>query len=214
VVIGGTTFTFGPGATPTTDLVNGQTIVIGPSGVGFKMTTFTGIGTGPSPTQTGKKKNGAAGLPRLDWASTPSRGIIPSAHNSVSPAVAALEMVVDGCEQWGMRGARLFFSPGVMPHLKAYLNSSLLSFPHSSNLQLNLFHISPPPLIKTSQLNSSSFTSTNPLFYTSADHTLVQASAPAPPHPISAQPSTQRNGADHHAHLRPIRPSGRCVHTL
>lgn len=69
VVIGGTTFTFGPGATPTTDLVNGQTIVIGPSGVGFKTTTFTGTGTstgtGALPTQTSKKKNGAAGLPRV-----------------------------------------------------------------------------------------------------------------------------------------------------
>jgi hypothetical protein len=58
VVIGGTTFTFGAGAKPTTDVYNGQTITIGPNGVGFKTTTFTGT----SATQTGKKKKGVAGL--------------------------------------------------------------------------------------------------------------------------------------------------------
>jgi hypothetical protein len=57
VVIGGSTFTFGPGAKPTTDVFNGQTISIGPSGVGFKTTTFTAA----SATHTGKK-NGAGGL--------------------------------------------------------------------------------------------------------------------------------------------------------
>jgi hypothetical protein len=57
VVIGGTTFTFGPGAKPTTDVYNGQTISIGPGGVGFKTTTFTAA----TSTHTGKK-NGAGGL--------------------------------------------------------------------------------------------------------------------------------------------------------
>ena len=58
VVIGGTTFTFGAGAKPTTDVFNGQTITIGPNGVGFKTTTFTGA----TATSTSKKKNAAAGL--------------------------------------------------------------------------------------------------------------------------------------------------------
>ncbi|PMD30620.1 hypothetical protein L207DRAFT_520113 [Hyaloscypha variabilis F] len=58
VVIGGTTFTFGAGATPTTDVYDGQTITIGPHGVGFKTTTFTGA----TATSTHKKKNAAAGL--------------------------------------------------------------------------------------------------------------------------------------------------------
>ena len=58
VVIGGTTFTIGAGAKPTTDVYNGQTITIGPNGVGFKTTTFGG----PTSTSTSKKKNAAAGL--------------------------------------------------------------------------------------------------------------------------------------------------------
>jgi hypothetical protein len=59
VVIGGKTFTFGPGAKPTTDVYNGKTISIGPSGVGFKTTTFTGA---TATSTSSKKKNGAAGL--------------------------------------------------------------------------------------------------------------------------------------------------------
>ncbi|KAI9713715.1 MAG: hypothetical protein M1812_006553 [Candelaria pacifica] len=39
-VINGTTFLIGPGATPTTDLINGQTISIGPNGIGFASTTI------------------------------------------------------------------------------------------------------------------------------------------------------------------------------
>ena len=61
VVIGGSTFTFGPGAHTTTEVYNGQTITLGPNGVGFKTTTFTGT----SATHTSKKMNGAEGL----WAS-------------------------------------------------------------------------------------------------------------------------------------------------
>jgi len=59
VVIGGTTFTFGPGAKPTTDIYNGQTISIGPSGVGFKTTTFTA-----ATAMHSGKTNGAGGLLR------------------------------------------------------------------------------------------------------------------------------------------------------
>ena len=55
VVIGGTTYTIGPGAKTTTEVYNGQTISIGPGGVGFKTTTFTAA----TATATGKKKNGA-----------------------------------------------------------------------------------------------------------------------------------------------------------
>lgn len=59
VVLGGKTYTIGPGAKPTTDVYNGQTISIGPNGVGFKTTTFTGATATSTST---KKKNGAAGL--------------------------------------------------------------------------------------------------------------------------------------------------------
>jgi hypothetical protein len=49
-VIDGTTFTFGPGAQPTSHTFNGQTISIGPQGIGFATTTFTGAtNTKPSP---------------------------------------------------------------------------------------------------------------------------------------------------------------------
>ncbi|PQE13765.1 hypothetical protein CJF31_00005240 [Rutstroemia sp. NJR-2017a BVV2] len=41
-VINGTTFTFGLGAQPTSHTFNGQTISIGPQGIGFATTTFTG----------------------------------------------------------------------------------------------------------------------------------------------------------------------------
>jgi hypothetical protein len=60
-VIGGKTFTIGPGATPTTDLYNGQTISIGSGGIGFSTTTFTGV---PASTEGvhSSTKNGAGNL--------------------------------------------------------------------------------------------------------------------------------------------------------
>jgi hypothetical protein len=48
VVIGSSTFTIGPGATPTMDVFDGQTISIGPSGIGLASTTIPYIG--PSST--------------------------------------------------------------------------------------------------------------------------------------------------------------------
>ena len=60
VDIGGSIFTIGPGATPTTDVYNGQTISIGPGGIGFATTTITSFTSNPTATTTGKKKNGAA----------------------------------------------------------------------------------------------------------------------------------------------------------
>lgn len=66
VVIGGTTFTVGPGASPTTDIYNGQTISIGPGGVGFATTTVPPLTSTPTSTisasATGKKKNAAGRL--------------------------------------------------------------------------------------------------------------------------------------------------------
>jgi hypothetical protein len=67
VVIGGTTFTIGPGAKPTTDIYNGQTISIGPGGVGFATTTVPPLTSTPtsavSAQVTGKgKKNGGESL--------------------------------------------------------------------------------------------------------------------------------------------------------
>ncbi|KAE8440590.1 hypothetical protein EG329_007048 [Mollisiaceae sp. DMI_Dod_QoI] len=71
VVIGSQTFTVGPGASPTTDVYAGQTISIGPSGIGFATTTFTsfgtstGTGTGTGTAANAKstsKKNAATGL--------------------------------------------------------------------------------------------------------------------------------------------------------
>jgi hypothetical protein len=58
VVIGGSTFTFEPGAYTITEVYNGRTITLGPNGVGFKTTTFTGT----SATHTSKEKNDAEGL--------------------------------------------------------------------------------------------------------------------------------------------------------
>lgn len=66
VVIGSKTFTIGPGASPTTDVYGGQTISIGPGGIGFPTTTFTSLGAGTSSgtaagaATTTKKKNGVA----------------------------------------------------------------------------------------------------------------------------------------------------------
>lgn len=61
VDIGGTTFTIGPGATPTTDVYDGQTISIGPGGIGFATTTITSFTSSPTTaTASGKKKNGGA----------------------------------------------------------------------------------------------------------------------------------------------------------
>lgn len=64
VVIGSQTFTFGLGAKPTTDVYAGQTISIGPNGIGFSSTTFTSLGvvTGTesgSGTETGTAANAA-----------------------------------------------------------------------------------------------------------------------------------------------------------
>jgi hypothetical protein len=47
-VLDGTTFTFGPGAAPTSHFHNGQTISIGGDGIGFASTTFTGMPQTPS----------------------------------------------------------------------------------------------------------------------------------------------------------------------
>lgn len=58
VVMGGSTFTFGPGAHPTTKVYKGQTITIGPNGVGVKTTNFKGA----SATQTSRKNNSAEEL--------------------------------------------------------------------------------------------------------------------------------------------------------
>jgi hypothetical protein len=62
-VIGGTTYTFGAGAKPTTVVVNGETISIGSGGIGFSTTTFvsyspTATGSAALSTQTGKKNAG------------------------------------------------------------------------------------------------------------------------------------------------------------
>lgn len=57
-VIDGTTFTFGPGATPTSHTFNQQTIKVGSNGVEFSKTTFTGMSASSStqamPTSTSK----------------------------------------------------------------------------------------------------------------------------------------------------------------
>ena len=64
--LGGTTFTIGPGATPTTDVYDGQTISIGPGGLGFATTTISSFTTSsPLPTTTKKKSGAAASKPRL-----------------------------------------------------------------------------------------------------------------------------------------------------
>ena len=60
VVIGGSTFTVGPGAKPTTDVYNGQTISLGPGGVGFATTTVpaaTSTPTSDLSAQATSKKN-------------------------------------------------------------------------------------------------------------------------------------------------------------
>jgi hypothetical protein len=59
--IGGTTFTVGPDAKTTTNVYNGQTISLGPGGVGFKTTTVSATAA-PTPEPSPTKKNGAGGL--------------------------------------------------------------------------------------------------------------------------------------------------------
>ncbi|KAH9213540.1 hypothetical protein DL95DRAFT_524390 [Leptodontidium sp. 2 PMI_412] len=63
-VIGGKTYTFGPGAQQTTTVINGQTISIGPGGIGFKTTTFTAMTseTATAQSTSKRKKNGAGRL--------------------------------------------------------------------------------------------------------------------------------------------------------
>jgi hypothetical protein len=64
VDIGGTTFTIGPGASPTTDVYDGQTVSLGPGGIGFATTTITSFTTSsPSATSTKKKNAGATVRP-------------------------------------------------------------------------------------------------------------------------------------------------------
>jgi hypothetical protein len=62
VNIGGTTFTIGPGATPTTDIYEGHTISIGSGGIGFATTTIVAYTTASPKATSTKKKNGAAVL--------------------------------------------------------------------------------------------------------------------------------------------------------
>jgi archaellum component FlaG (FlaF/FlaG flagellin family) len=63
VNIGGTIYTIGPDAKTTTQVYNGQTISLGPGGVGFKTTTVAVL-SAPTATQTGKK-NGAGAVQPL-----------------------------------------------------------------------------------------------------------------------------------------------------
>ena len=58
VDIGGTTFTIGPGATPTTDVFDGQTISLGPGGIGFATTTITSFTSSATPGGAKKKNAG------------------------------------------------------------------------------------------------------------------------------------------------------------
>ncbi|TVY36338.1 hypothetical protein LSUB1_G006372 [Lachnellula subtilissima] len=66
-VIGGTSYTVGPGAEPKTETYNGQTISIGASGLGFATTTVPPLSSTPkatatmSATTTGKKKKNGGG---------------------------------------------------------------------------------------------------------------------------------------------------------
>jgi hypothetical protein len=63
-VIGGKSYTFGPGAQQTTTVIDGQTISIGPGGIGFKTTTFTAMTSRPTglvAAQTSSKKKSGAG---------------------------------------------------------------------------------------------------------------------------------------------------------
>lgn len=78
VIISGSTFTFGPGSTPKTTIINGQTISIGPSGIGTpSATTSTSESTSDASdpasasasapgsgaaSATGTKKNAVEGL--------------------------------------------------------------------------------------------------------------------------------------------------------
>ncbi|TVY27284.1 hypothetical protein LHYA1_G003390 [Lachnellula hyalina] len=70
-VIGGTSYTVGPGAEPETKTYNGRTISIGASGLGFATTTVPPLSSTPEATATtsahttGKKKNGAGTLKRV-----------------------------------------------------------------------------------------------------------------------------------------------------
>jgi len=62
VVIGGSTYTIGPGAKPTTINFNSEKISIGPGGLGFSTTTFVLSTSAPAATATASKKNGVEKL--------------------------------------------------------------------------------------------------------------------------------------------------------
>ncbi|KAI9775688.1 MAG: hypothetical protein M1839_000955 [Geoglossum umbratile] len=74
-VIEGTTFTTGPGATPTSKVVNGQTISIGPSGIGFATTTVRTAGLGTISAARPTAPSGSrAPLPTWEGSAVSSRG--------------------------------------------------------------------------------------------------------------------------------------------
>lgn len=125
VVISGTTYNIGPTATPTTVVVNGQTLSIGSGGVGFASTTLQGSsfattvvggvtlgiepsqvvisGTtyniGPSATPTTIVVNGetiSIGPSGAGFASTTLRGLTTTAVGGITLGVGASQVVISG----------------------------------------------------------------------------------------------------------------------
>ncbi|TGO13182.1 hypothetical protein BTUL_0075g00270 [Botrytis tulipae] len=85
-VIDGTTFTFGPGATPTRHTFNQQTIKIGSNGIEFSKTTFTGVSESSSMQAVSTSKGSRFKITGED-----------SAHTSTS--AAATSAVVTSTDQ-------------------------------------------------------------------------------------------------------------------
>ena len=88
-VIGGRTFSIGPGIAPTTTVINGQTFSIGPQGIGLAGTTVPI----PNPTAASFSTVTAGGL---TFAVNPSQAVIDGRTFAIGPNTPPITTVIDG----------------------------------------------------------------------------------------------------------------------
>ena len=87
-VIGGKTFTVGPGSVPITTVLNGETITIGPSGIGLKGTTAA------LPTPTGAQTPSAVTVDGLTFSVEPTDVIISGTTYPIGVGATPTTIVV------------------------------------------------------------------------------------------------------------------------
>ena len=87
-VIGGHTFTIGPGSSPITTVINGQTVSIGPNGVGLATTT---VALPSSPSDFSVVTEGD-----LTFSLSPSEAIIDGKTFTISPGSVPITTVING----------------------------------------------------------------------------------------------------------------------